>query len=589
MGAVCTQDENACCSTCNCLQGNNNHLDPVLKNSQHKNEISQDSKVKKQSLQELQKIDLDSKETVKYYCQDSQEFKLSSPQFIKIINEKENINTCNKTKESDRCTMNKSEGPSTAFMPQKGSLCSKKVTTPASSREASPDQECNQPCFRQELPSQFNGNRKECLNLEISSLVDNKSDHQESQEPEENRFTGQFNLCIENELQREDHKETLKEKPTSNEESKVLENSMIVKESGIQECDIDPDLIQSLRNSLDKQHQEESDEFNKLQYLDSSNISDIITPSINKSQSEIQKKLLFSTQRNSVNLNESKVNDKSFESKLQKIEVNESHAYFNNPNSFLEDAKTEKQPKSVKVSQSQAINLRLSDFNIQKEKEPININILLLQTERWFTGFGMTLSQLCNPHEKILIEGELYKYKPGIDKMYIARWCQLTKTSFRVYKNQVSAKGFGSKPILALPLEIFKGVKKAKFHIPNKGKDKKSTKISSKNQFEILYRDDILDAIMKNFLHSKINERQDEGNVVELESDDQFEEKISILKDKITSNKVFKVHASMESLNIPSTWSNREGEWFCAEKRLMFTTQKSSDREKWLKILRKCI
>lgn len=85
----------------------------------------------------------------------------------------------------------------------------------------------------------------------------------------------------------------------------------------------------------------------------------------------------------------------------------------------------------------------------------VHINMSLLQSDLWFTGFGVSLQELCDPADKVLLEGELHKYKPGIDTMYITRWCQLTKSSIRVYKNQMAAKGFGSKPILALPLHIF--------------------------------------------------------------------------------------------------------------------------------------
>jgi hypothetical protein len=39
-------------------------------------------------------------------------------------------------------------------------------------------------------------------------------------------------------------------------------------------------------------------------------------------------------------------------------------------------------------------------------------------------------------------------------------------------------------------------------------------------------------------------------------------EKLDILKNNLTSNESFRINATMESLNISSTWSNREGEWF---------------------------
>ena len=107
----------------------------------------------------------------------------------------------------------------------------------------------------------------------------------------------------------------------------------------------------------------------------------------------------------------------------------------------------------------EGVNIKLNNVRMKAPKEPISIDCKLLQTDLWFTAFGKTLKQMWNPHERILVEGELYKYKPGIDTMYITRWCQLTKTSLRIYKNQMAAKGFMTKPIIALPLNIFKGVK----------------------------------------------------------------------------------------------------------------------------------
>ena len=163
---------------------------------------------------------------------------------------------------------------------------------------------------------------------------------------------------------------------------------------------------------------------------------------------------------------------------------------------------------------------------MNKEKVPIEVDFHTLQTELWFTGFGKNLKQLWNPNDKVIFEGELYKYKPGLNTMYITRWWQLTQNSFRIYKNQVAAKGFSFKPMIALPLSIFKGVKALRFNVPEKGKNLKLVKILNRNQFEIIYKDEILDQIMKNFLQSKIIERQDEGNVVELENDLDFEQKI---------------------------------------------------------------
>ena len=67
----------------------------------------------------------------------------------------------------------------------------------------------------------------------------------------------------------------------------------------------------------------------------------------------------------------------------------------------------------------------------------------------------------------------------------------------------MSAKGFNSKPIVALPLYIIGEVRKCKFKIPAKGKAIKSTLVLNQNQFEFVYKDQILSEIMLEFLESK--------------------------------------------------------------------------------------
>jgi hypothetical protein len=40
-----------------------------------------------------------------------------------------------------------------------------------------------------------------------------------------------------------------------------------------------------------------------------------------------------------------------------------------------------------------------------------------------------------DPDEEVHYEGELSKFKPGIEKNFITRWLQLSTRSFRYYKN----------------------------------------------------------------------------------------------------------------------------------------------------------
>ena len=88
------------------------------------------------------------------------------------------------------------------------------------------------------------------------------------------------------------------------------------------------------------------------------------------------------------------------------------------------------------------VQKRLNFTNCTKEEEeeeekPIQIQRYLFGTDLWFTGLGMGINELCDPKDEIIKEGELYRYKPGLDRVYISRWCQLTTKVFRVYKNQM--------------------------------------------------------------------------------------------------------------------------------------------------------
>ena len=92
---------------------------------------------------------------------------------------------------------------------------------------------------------------------------------------------------------------------------------------------------------------------------------------------------------------------------------------------------------------------------------------------------------------------------------------------------------------------------------------------------------------MFNFLQSRND--QEDTHEMSLQETIDMKEKLVILKGNLTSNESFRVNATMGTLNNPSTWSNREGEWFCAEKRLLFSTDRARDKEKWLRLFKKYI
>lgn len=199
----------------------------------------------------------------------------------------------------------------------------------------------------------------------------------------------------------------------------------------------------------------------------------------------------------------------------------------------------------------------------------------------------MTINELCDPKDEIIKEGELCRYKPGLDRVYISRWCQLTTKVFRVYKNQMCAKGFSNKPIVAIPLYVLENVKKSKFKVPKSSKVDKDFKTIYQNQFEFVYKDQILNEIMLEFLESKgmLSEENLEGISERHQGNKELEEKLDILKSNMMSNQPFTIESKTYTLNNSSSWSNREGEWFLAEKRLLFSTRRTQDYNEWMQCL----
>lgn len=251
-------------------------------------------------------------------------------------------------------------------------------------------------------------------------------------------------------------------------------------------------------------------------------------------------------------------------------------------NAMLFDEDYKKKPSRVQKQ------LNFNNIEATKiEDKLVQIQRYLFGTDLWFTGLGMNIHELCDPKDKIIKEGELYRYKPGIDRVYISRWCQLTTKVFRVYKNQMAAKGFKNKPIIAIPLYVIENVKKSKFKAPKSSKKTNEGKTLGQNQFEFMYKDQILDEIMMEFLESKgmINNNNEEnyGDISERKADknSDLREKLEILKSNLCSDQPFKIDSKTPSLNNSSSWSNREGEWFLSEKRLLFSTKRAQDLNEW--------
>ena len=97
-----------------------------------------------------------------------------------------------------------------------------------------------------------------------------------------------------------------------------------------------------------------------------------------------------------------------------------------------------------------------------------------------------------DPDEDVLYEGELCKFKPGMEKNFITRWLQLSTRSFRYYKNHYHSVCYLTRPISAIPLNAI--LKVQKYQITNKNyKRNNKEKALYSFMFEIILKQDYED------------------------------------------------------------------------------------------------
>eukprot|EP01016_Furgasonia_blochmanni_P008790 TRINITY_DN13625_c0_g1_i2.p1 TRINITY_DN13625_c0_g1~~TRINITY_DN13625_c0_g1_i2.p1 ORF type:complete len:414 (+),score=89.94 TRINITY_DN13625_c0_g1_i2:90-1244(+) len=70
-----------------------------------------------------------------------------------------------------------------------------------------------------------------------------------------------------------------------------------------------------------------------------------------------------------------------------------------------------------------------------------------------------------DPTIEVIFEGELMKYKPGVNFSFVRRWCQLTRTEFRYFKNRWSANCWDAKPLMTLDLKEIVRVSNVNYNI----------------------------------------------------------------------------------------------------------------------------
>jgi len=68
------------------------------------------------------------------------------------------------------------------------------------------------------------------------------------------------------------------------------------------------------------------------------------------------------------------------------------------------------------------------------------------------------ISQLISLEDEVIIyEGQVYKYKPGLNVSYLPKWLRITNKSVAVYKDEFKIK-FDEKPEVTIPLEFISDV-----------------------------------------------------------------------------------------------------------------------------------
>ena len=85
----------------------------------------------------------------------------------------------------------------------------------------------------------------------------------------------------------------------------------------------------------------------------------------------------------------------------------------------------------------------------------------------WYLWFGVPLNELLDPIDKILCEGKIFKYKPGLSNVYSERWMQMTENGvIRIYKDQIQSIYYPNNPLAAIPMSVIEGVKKVNLKNP---------------------------------------------------------------------------------------------------------------------------
>lgn len=105
------------------------------------------------------------------------------------------------------------------------------------------------------------------------------------------------------------------------------------------------------------------------------------------------------------------------------------------------------------------------------------------------------LFELFGEDDPVTLEGELYRFKPGIENNFISRWVQVSGRAFRYFRNNYQSLGL-SRPIVAFPKKAIEDIckidiEKESFFKKTHMKDNEKELFS--HMFEIYLREDYED------------------------------------------------------------------------------------------------
>ncbi|KAL4470172.1 hypothetical protein ABPG72_009097 [Tetrahymena utriculariae] len=179
--------------------------------------------------------------------------------------------------------------------------------------------------------------------------------------------------------------------------------------------------------------------------------------------------------------------------------------------------------------------------------------------------------------KKILFQGELQKYKPGLNYNFISRFITLNLESIKYYKDRVHSKCYEDKPLQVIPIASIQSVSKVQFQVPLLPKEKQR----QKNNLQKLYPDNLSKNVVVYYFEITLDNNENKA-----ENDSLIGNKIQfnhlMPQDKLDSYRNGELNKQIKDL---TTWSGRSHEWYESEQRFLFCTQDKLVLETWVALL----